>query len=481
MTKFRRQISSFIIGTILYLVGVSAYILPVLSQGIRYENPFFSSTDFFKITTLGPLYGLGLPLFASIWISLLTTIIFWKKITLLWKILSIVSVAFFCLVYISVTSQLPGIILQLQFGRALPYISITTVLALAGMLNDIFKKRKISFFISTIIVIATSYLVISSIEVSSSFTAAPTRETRLTTITDYLKEIEPTGSVFIDDVSKATYLTRGDIRFSNSYNEHLLPSPLSMRIRYLIQDDATYSSLSTKNMKLLDDYITVLGIEYILLRPESPLEVTLQYDLDSNHQLEILDRVGDYTVFRNTQPIHYSYLVEKTIADQIINKIILPKPTLSVTSYDPWDAEISKLAQAIRSGEFIPQTTQFQQPDKASIILDKESQSQLKDPLIFTTLSYDPNWSTPNVTQTTITPTSTRFMLLDTPRTWPSAIALKNSWPWWHWPLQALPYISFFSLLLGITIHSYLKRKIKQEEEINIHLPYNLILMKETK
>lgn len=237
-----------------------------------------------------------------------------------------------------------------------------------------------------------------------------------------------------------------------------------------MKTDIAYTGATDQQIDLINDYATVLGVEYIFVPKLSPLVSGLT--VDRAESKAFFEQVGEvavpsdtYVVLRSRFPITNAYVFESDRTRDLLRFDDIPKPTLQATSYRPWDEEIRRMARLIRNGDLKPVNLSFEWPD--GLVVDGSEISSFRNPSVLINQSYDAGWSVTNTKGVQIEPTSLRFMHLSFSSGLRSdRIVLKNSWPWWHWPVQTLGIVSIFLTAIAFWF-SNRKRKISSESILN--------------
>ncbi len=432
-----------------YILGAIPFILPYLSADVYYNNPIFSSSIFLRDTVPGKYFGLSAYFLTAIGIICLTVLFFSRNVANWTKIIAMYSGLYFLLIYLAQHDYLPSFIAKLQISRGIPALATLIVFAFAGALNGVLSKgrKSISFGATAIILIAVAIGITEAVKIDTTFTGQPVHKFNEPVSTYFNEKPLPQGSIYVKNVSAASYFGKPGLRFVNSYNEHLLPHPLSLRFSSFMRSEIAYTSIPKAQIQSINDYASALGVEYLVLPETSPLITRLtENNTNKKTSFQLKHKIktgeGNFALIENTKPIQYAYLVNRD------NNLLkwsknITTPTLQVDSYRDWDDSIHNLATQIRTKKIIPmQPLSFIDTDKLFVPIDDLSTT--KDKKILITQSYDTNWKI-NGSHKAISPSQTRFIVIDpqkisrsdlTTHKGQQGILLYNNWPWWHWPIQ---------------------------------------------
>lgn len=449
-----------------YLLGTMPFFLPYFSVDYGFTNPMFTSPQFLVDTIVnGGYFGLSLFFLFFFGVAWIMVLFFSKEVPSWSKIIIVYATLYIGIIFLAQNEYIPNFIIQFQISRVIPTLAILITLAFAGALAGIIKEKTSVGFI-TLLLIVSSVAISESIGIATIYTSQPVYEQN-DPVALYFNEKElPMGSIYVKNVSSASYFGKQGLRFVTSLNEHFLPHPLSLRFSHFMRSEIAYTGVPEKQALLIRDYATVLGIEYLVIPETSPLVKRLTEKIDeekpSHFILEdyISSTEGSFAILRNTDPIHYAYIFDETRHD-ILWKDSITKPTMQVNSYVQWDENISLLAEKIRSGEFIPVPLEFVDTNILHINLTREEGDDDKKGL-FIAQSYDTRWKSSDVPP--IKSSNTRFMVLDISKT-EKEVTLINTWPWWHWPIQFFGISLLFFMLLILVVRPRLFFGEKRESK----------------
>ncbi len=434
-----------------FFIGSSSFWLPYLTATAHYSNPIFSTSTFVRDTIAGDFFGLSMYFVAFISFSWLLYLVFANKVMTWAKVLLVYSSLYFFIIFLGKYDYLPSFILKFQISRVVPILALLLSFAFAGILNAAIEKKteKVSKGFVIFILIISAIGITQAINLASVATKQPVKVMD-SPITYFDDKPTPKGSIYVKKVATASFFGNPKLRFATSYNEHLLPQPLSMRYSSLLRSEIAYTSIPKSQVQLIKDYSLVLGVEYLILPSTSPLIKYLTQDYNEYiATFELVDIIEtkerQFTILKNMEEINYAYLVDKDDSilkwknDEAMNNI-----TLEMSSYLPWDNIIKDTAQKIRNKSFVA-INDFSFIDTNKLKVSLDSSTNLNNKSILITQSYSNKWKI-NDNKKAIKPSQSRFVVLDLNYLKSKKlikvkndrinIVLQNNWPFWHWPIQ---------------------------------------------
>ncbi len=441
---------------VVYLLGATPFLAQYFTAGYFFTNPLFKSPIYLSYSVL-PIYG-GMSLvywvlFVLSWFLLLFQshrIAPWVKVLLVYCSFYLV------LIYLGKNYLLPEFLVQFQFSRGVSAIAIILAFCFAVIFSQAMRGIRSNFILSIVIALVAINMV-HAVDIGSGYYVAPPGNKIENPVAQFFEVNElPQGSVYYDNISEASYFTRPGVRFATSYNEHMQPHPYSTRLNILVKNSTIFTGISEAHVKNLEDYSTVLGIEYYFLQGKSPFVKGLtekenaRFSKVAEVQSETLS--DSVTVLKSKVELAQAYVGERKDIPESLLSGALEKPTLHVASYQPWDEEIARMAEVIRSGSLKPLKLSFEATDRLQLEVYQAVLAQYEDPVILLNQSYDQNWRVENASGVTISPTELRLMLITVPKGTEIAgeqLSLKNSWPAWHWGVQSMGLLTVL-LMAGI-------------------------------
>ncbi|MCA9365196.1 MAG: hypothetical protein KC736_04850 [Candidatus Moranbacteria bacterium] len=368
-------------------------------------------------------------------------------------------------IYFGLLGYYPEFVNKFQFSRAIPLIGFLLLFCFAAFLHTVFVSVR-SRFIFTVIVVLIAVSISQSISTVSLFSGWPATSLA-DPVSDYFsdkQELREGGSIYFKNFSESSYLGDSNFRFVNSYNQHLMPNPYPVRFDRLMKTDISYTGVTDRQIELINDYSLVLGVEYLFVPLLSPLVDGLTVEREGDFVPALFEKVSEvggvgdvFAVLRNRQPIANAYVFDEGRVEEYFRLDDFPKPTLKVSSYVVWDEEIQRVASFIRDESILPIELSFVWPD--GLVVDTSTFSQFENPGVLINQSFDNGWSVENMNHVSIEPTSLRFMHLSfSGEVNDSEVVLKNSWPWWHWPVQSLGIVMVF-LTTSALVFSFIRRR----------------------
>ncbi len=450
-----------LISLIIFLLSSAAFWVPYLFYGYSYSNPIMSSSQFLRDTLVDDHMGLGLLHWLGFLIS--WTIVFLKtgKISRWAKILLLYVTVYLALIKLGQSGYLPTFINQLQFSRGIIIVGYVLPFIFAECLQIVLQHIR-SRFVIGIFATLVAAVIMQAITISSQYTATPVSSME-DPVAKYLNAQSTQGSIYSSNVSQASYFSN-KLRFVNSYNEHLEPHPLAQRFRKLMASDLSYTSVSGTQIRLINSYSQVLGVQYLFLPYFSPLADALANPEQTEN---IFLRKSDveagsekYQVLENKNPVVYSFLGDSQQMKSSISFEDFKQPTLHADSFSPWDSEVTKMKELLNIPSIKPVSTSFLATDRIRVNLPEQSFEKPQSILLMQ--SYDRFWSVVDHPELKIQPTSLRMMYLELPANFLSKeVILKNSWPNWYWPVQIGSILVTFYMCILYALISVFMRNLK--------------------
>lgn len=459
-----------------YLLGAAPFLVSYATADHFFTNPIFKSYTYLSLSVLNAYNGLSMlywVLFGVAWF-----LVMWRShlIPTWTKVLLLYATTYLILIYLGQQNYLPNFLVQFQFSRGLTAVAFALVLVFAMVFDRALgQMRGLSVRFIVAILLATG--VVHAVDIASRYYVSPPVTEIHNPVAEYFEGKEvPKGSVFVENVSEATYFSQPGIRFVTSYNEHMQPHPYSTRLRLLMHSRLGYTGISQAHVRNIENYATVLGIEYLFLPSASPLIQKLTQGEDPMFMLvssiESEPLKDTLSVLRNTRPIHQAFVVDRSrIPAELLDRE-LPLPTIHVASYKVWDEYMAKMADLMRSDAIIPIPVEFIPTNRLrlSAPLSLTEALALPDPLVIVLQSYNTGWQTLDTLGEawTMTPTTLRFMALEKTGEYDMAllpIEMTNTWPKWYWPVQSIGIVSILTFLfVALKRHGYIAlfvRKLK--------------------
>lgn len=469
-SEIRHETKRLFILALIFFVSSAPFTIPFFLSGYNVSNPFYVTPQFMRTLLVSDGYlGLSISCYIFAGLSWLILLVKSEESPRWAKLLLFYCTGYIVFIYFGLLGYYPEFINKFQFSRAIPLISILLSFCFAAFAHVAFSSTR-SRLVTSVFLALSSALIAQSISIASIYSGQPVSSIQDPVAIYFSSREFPKGGIYFRNVSEASYLSNSGLRFITSYNQHLLSNPYPMRFDSLMKTDIAYTGATDQQIDLINDYATVLGVEYIFVPKLSPLASGLT--VDRAESKAFFEQVGEvavpsdtYVVLRSRFPITNAYVFESDRTRDLLRFDDIPKPTLQATSYRPWDEEIRRMARLIRNGDLKPVNLSFEWPD--GLVVDGSEISSFRNPSVLINQSYDVGWSVTNTKGVQIEPTSLRFMHLSFSSGLRSdRIVLKNSWPWWHWPVQTLGIVSIFLTAIAFWF-SNRKRKISSESILN--------------
>lgn len=427
-----------------FFLGSAGFFIPMFTISDNYANSRFFSMEFIHNLFFHEWLGIGLPVFftlcATIFLRIFIKAPRWATILIIYTCCML---GLYLLAWYGYT---PHILNKTQFTRTNTIIGILSTAGIAGILHYCLNHQP-SRFLWGVLVAYLAIAATSTVELSSKYSPAVGANLPDPIGNYFHGRPQPQGSIYLTDIGTASY-THPQLRFALSYFEHQLPNPLSVRLMQILRPDRSISGSSEYDIQLINDYLTVLRVEYLFLPRYSPLVTSLTNE-DPNAPIQfkgyISTATGSFAVLQNTRAVHYAYLAPPD--DNFTNFSNAPaQPTADPSTFIPWDNQISQMAQAINQ-KFIPVPLIFTNPNQLQINLPAQIPTGYQ---LIIAQNYDPNWSINSHPELEIKPTTLRFINVNLPSTFAGqTLTLSNTWPSWYWPTH---YLSYSSIVIATLI-----------------------------
>lgn len=439
MLLFRKGVLGWkktLLSMLLYIVGGLPFFAEVLSLQ-AFSNPYLATPQFLSQLIGTPYMGLSLiyvvvlVLTNILWISKVSKLSQW--VTIFWLYV----LAMLAFIYLSLSGTMPSFINSLQAPRAITivalFIPMVFVMALQVQFN---KLNKVTL---AILAVVSGIIVTQSISLASLYTAIPTDNVS-NVVSDYFKDSAPEGRVYYDGLTEANYFANPDIRYVNSYAEHMEPHPLAMRFKQLVELPAVMRVVPDSHFQLFKDYAQVLGVEYLFLPKSSPLIPVLTSGEDAIYSIEsqrLEDTNGLYSVLRANFPIANAVVYNSEDVNVSFSNI--SEPNVDTRSYREWDTEVSNLAEIMRSQNVYIADVEYSNSETIKVNINDIDSFENKSVIV--TTSYSPYWKSDGIE---IEPTALRFMNFNLENK-SDVVEMSHSWPSWKTP-------SYISSIVAIGI-----------------------------
>lgn len=434
-----------------FLTAWMSFVIPYVFYGYGYTNPIFSFAQFLRDTVIPVYFGLSLMYVLLLITSWGITLLLTAKIERWSKLLLLYITVYVFVIMAGQAGYLPGFINQLQVSRGIVVVGFLLPFVFASSLQTVLHKVE-SKFLFGFIAIVLALSITEAISVSTEYTATPVN-TIHDPVQEFFKDHDHTGSVYIENVSQASFFSNDGIRYATSYNEHLEPHPLTQRFHKLVRSDLVYRGVTVRQSELVSAYAKLFGMEYLFLPDFSPLTQYLLDNPDKTTQVftdagKVMADENTYVVLHNQQPVHYAYLADADAVNKNFSFATFRKPTLQVETFQPWDEEVMKEVAFESSDQATPVPVKFVKTDTLEFTLP--SNVSLDHKVLIINQSYDNNWQVKEFPNAHVRPTALRFMTLPLNASMNGkTLTLKNSWPNWYWPVQALCYVVFAVAAIG--------------------------------
>lgn len=445
-SRLKSDFSKIFRVALVYFIAAAPFLTSYFTAGYFFTNPLFKSYIYLTTSVLTPYGGLSMLywlLFGIVWV-----LVIWRsQLVPTWtKVLLVYASIYLILIYLGQKDYLPNFLVQFQFSRGITAVAFALVLVFGVVLQrTLGAVQGLGIRLLTTVLIAAG--LVHAVDIASRYYVSPPVNDIQNAVAEYFSDHDlPKGSVFTENVSEATYFAPAGVRYVTSYNEHMQPHPYSTRLRVLMNSRLGYTGISQAHLRNIENYATVLGIEYLFLPAASPLVAGLTSKEGAMFELAALENSEPLTdaiaVLRNTSPIISAFAVSRADISERNLTDELRLPTLHIASYKPWDERIAEMAELMRSSAIVPIEVGFVPTNVLEI--GKESFPKLDamhDPIVIVNQSYDAKWQvvSSEMGEWSIRPSTLRLMVLEKTGSIPSqTFELRNDWPWWYWPVQSL-------------------------------------------
>lgn len=474
-SRLKTDFSKLVRVGLVYLFASAPFWVSYFTAGYFFTNPLFKSYIYLSTSVLAPYAGLSMIYWILLGISWLLVV--WRSnLVPTWtKVLLVYVSSYLILIYLGQQDYLPNFLVQFQFSRGLTAVAFALVFVFGSVLqHTLGQARMQAVRFVAVVLIATA--AVHAVDIASRFYVSPPVNEIQNAVATYFKGRDelPKGSIFTENVSEATYFAKDGIRYATSYNEHMQPHPYSTRLRVLMHSRLGYMGISKSHITNVENYATVLGIEYLFLPANSPLVKGLTEK--ENAMFEVMEYVDSepltdaIAVLRNTTPIVSAFALERSDFPDRLWSEVLPLPTIHVGSYKRWDDRIAEMAALMRSEKIVPLETEFVPTNELRLSASDPAKAFLiKDLLVIVNQSYDARWTIAGgeMNDTAITPTTLRFMALERNEGRLSLpVVLVNEWQWWYFPVQTFGLTAIlFALFWTLKTSGFPRRFMKMLSE----------------
>lgn len=421
-----------------------------------YTAPLFNNYQFAQATL--PFDYLGLSLSYAILLGLagLLLVIRGHQVSSWIKWLYIITLSYIGLVYAAYHDALPKFIYELQISRIVTYIGMVAPLSWTAVAHQALPSTNSRFAKGVIVWIVVSQTV-QAINMASSY-AGIASETSSNPVSHWFAKTSDSPMVYYENDSLGALSADQKVRFPGSYNEHLLPSPISYRFKRLMENAVVFDVKDPERLKLIDAYAQVVGINYFIIPEASSFSDTLSeltgYDIVDT---AITDE-GTYRLIQRDIPTSPAYTFSPSVAPEVIgtNQVLDGHPTQDFTD---WDNAMLMLADAVYQGKLAPvKGVSFRPPSTVEVELTSPL-SENESVLI--TQSFDPDWSS----NASVEANHLRYIIATPNSDSATTIRLKHEWSWWHWPVQIGSAGVALSTLLSCFIFGSLRIRTTNKKE----------------
>lgn len=443
---------------LLFVVSSASFWFPYIFSGYKFSHPFLQSTEFVRLSSGDQTFGLGVIFFISLAFAWVTLALFSKKLSYWVKILILHSTLACAYFYLAREGHLPRILNVFQFQRSNVFFSFMLPFLLGPTLSIILKKAR-NRFTNIIASAIFAILFVLAVDFQGSWSPVPVSKIDHNLPTYFNeKKSELSGSIYYSNESEFSFFSEHDIRLVGSYNEHLLPSPTSSIFKFYMTRIESSSVVTQETIEKLSDYMSVLGVEYLVVGHHSPIAIESKAGyIPFLEEVDVIKQGNEsFSILRNRREIHNAYIIDKS-SYETLDDSMLEKPTLNNNSYNVWDEKIGELSDLINSEKAIPATANYKDTDKIEIILPEYS--NVDESVLLITNNYSDGWFTKGLE---IKATNLNFILIDIDQE--DVLLIEHKWPSWHWLVQFIsPGVLLFNAILIFLYTIFEKSKLGKQ------------------
>lgn len=415
----------------IFLIASSLFWFPlVVKESYTYTSSVFANKYFLNLVLSGYQY-FGLSLFILIAFVLCSIRVFFplnKKFS--WaKILYIFVAIYLTLILLGLSIDLPRVIAQLQFTRAVTLVGFAIVFVFAVVVEKIIHIKSIAF--KGIILVFLCLITIEGMWFTSIYSPNPNTELP-EAITAYQKK-NPEKKITDDriwssTIGQSSYYPSFDARLPYSYMGHLDANQTSPRISPLILYAPYSDKVPLSNLSRINDYFKLTGVKYIFFDEQSPFTNTL---LTSDKQI-----YNDLGSIREGDALYHAFevpwQVKNAVAvDSKYKNNFAPFPfhleLTEVNDQIALDEYVKKFVSILYKSENIPLAISYPSNNTLQVKIPQD----LNTNIVFINESFDAGWKgTFNNQQVQLEPAGPNFMKVILPVTDTAGdVLLKHDWP----------------------------------------------------
>ena len=233
------------------------------------------------------------------------------------------------------------------------------------------------------------------------------------------------GSIYIGNSIPGSYY-HPNVRFSNGYNDQLLPQIINDRLRGLLSQSSPDYNVTGENINNVIAYVKELGVGYIFLPRNSPYIEPLLAKGGFMHEQDIKSDNFDYVVLVPSWKVIDSFSISSSQASLMSEKAMSAISNTKSASYEPLDRVVQKSASIKYGGQVVPVKLSWPAPDRLTV----SAQNEEKLNYVYVGQSFSNGWQANNGVK--ISRSSDNMMILNAPKG-TTKIEMKHTWgpmPW---------------------------------------------------
>lgn len=379
-----------IVQIIIALAASSIFWVPiVLKDSYSYSSSVFANKYFLNLVISAYSYfGISLFLLGCFAIALGRAFMPSEKQQGWIKIFTIFILAYFILVFVGLSIDLPRVIAQFQFTRGVTFIGIGIIFLFAPVIERLRYIKAFSLKIVCLLVLGIPLL--EGIWFASVYAPLPVYKQKIEPLSYYAQKNNndfSDGRIWTNDIDLSSYYSPSNYKFNISYMAHLESNQLPQRMSQLIKYHPFIDTVPSSSLDRINDYYKVAGTKYIVFDESSPF--TKSYLQKEEFKLlgtvELEDSI--HRIFQTPWQVKESILIDEKYKNELDH---FPFNLEFSDSNDQieLDSYVNKYATMLYKGDNMALPISY--PTSESITVDIPSERQSN--LIFINESYDTSW-----------------------------------------------------------------------------------------
>jgi hypothetical protein len=228
------------------------------------------------------------------------------------------------------------------------------------------------------------------------------------------------GSIYIYSSISSAYYHPG-LRYSNGYNDQLLPQLLNDRLNGLLSQISPTYDVTDTDVSNISAYVKVLGIGYIFLPPNSAYIQPLLSSGNFKLAAHVTSTQFDYVILKPTWPIVNAFTVNSVQEKFTASEVIPAVTSTDDAAYAQLDLATQQLAAIEYNPASTPVALSWPAPDQLRVTFPPSR----SDHYVFVNQSYSRDWHATGATA--IKRASVGLMILAVPAG-VTSVELQHTW-----------------------------------------------------